>query len=314
MKILESISEFMNGYFSTCKRSFRTVKAYNSDLKQFSKSIPRFIDIEEIRPDVLEAWALDLRSQGYASSSIRRKFACLRVFFNYWKRKRVIDESPLEYIHLDLVNEKKLPRVLNEGEIRKLIVRAREELGEFPARLTNSTCYKFRVLRNAAIIELLFATGIRVGELVSLKTSDCMDGMNSLIIKGKGDKQRLAILPDVRSQEVCAAYLRHRHAISSKTDALFINVFYSALSTQGVSNVLAQIAESAGIEQRVTPHMLRHSIATLLLNNGANLRIVQEFLGHASISSTMRYTHVSKSIMAQALSLHHPNNHALAIL
>jgi integrase/recombinase XerC len=168
---------------------------------------------------------------------------------------------------------------------------------------------RFLRVRNVAVLEMLFATGMRVGELVSLTLRDWREDERTFVVRGKGSRQRLAFLPDDRSLKAVQVYLVHRKAMDIGHEALFVNFAGHQLSTQGVARIVAETASSAEVAQRVTPHMIRHTVATLLLRFGADIRIVQEVLGHASIATTQRYTHVSKEHLFSALRDRHPNHH-----
>lgn len=307
MRLKKAIVSFLEGYFSTCRRSPKTIEAYGLDLKQFREFAGSRVCLVNIGPDILEEWAVGLREAGYASASIRRKFASLKVFFNYWVRRGVIERSPAWQLRLDLAPEEKLPSVLSFQEIQRLLSQARRELGSFPRKLSTSRDQTFLALRNLAIVELLFATGIRVGELTSLRVGDINDDRRHFLINGKGSRQRIAMLLDDRSHRAAVTYRRHRVNLAAHTDALFINLFGGALSTQGVAYNLSRLATAARIETHVTPHILRHTIATQLLRRGADIRVVQEFLGHASITTTQKYTHISQEHMEEALRSSHPN-------
>jgi site-specific recombinase XerD len=164
-------------------------------------------------------------------------------------------------------------------------------------------------LRNVALLEVLFATGIRVGELVSLTLADWSEDDASFVVKGKGSRQRLAFLPDHRSVTALKDYLGRRRTLKVDHDAVFISATGRRLSEQGVARMLANLAPEAGITNRLTPHMIRHTVATLLLRQGADIRVVQEILGHSSIATTQRYTEVSKEHMRATLRAHHPSHH-----
>lgn len=242
-------------------------------------------------------------------SSIRRKFATLRVFYGYWVRKGELASSPLWKLRLDLGSERRLPRGLSASDTKRLIEQAWSKIGAPRLRVDSPSDSQFLAIRNLAAIELLFATGMRVGELVSLSTTDWREDEAVFLVHGKGARQRLAVLPDDRSLGVIREYMAQRCALKLTHSTIFVNALGTRLSTQGVLRVIARLAGEAGIEGRVTPHMIRHTVATLLLRQGADIRVVQEVLGHASIAMTERYTYVSKEHLRSTLRVYHPNHH-----
>ena len=309
VKIADATQGFLDGYFSTCTRSAKTRSAYKTDLAQLIEYLGPELALSDVSAEVLEKWAVELRSQEYHSVSIRRKFATARVFFAYWIRKGVIGSSPLWKIRLDLGRERLLPRSLAASDAKHLIEAGWAALGvsDQPVRAPRDS--QFLELRNLAALEILFATGVRVGELVSLNIKDWKEEDASFVVNGKGSRQRLAFLPDDRSQQAVRLYCAGRRGIATDNDALFLNAAGGRLSTQGVARMLNEYAKTAGIAVKVTPHMIRHTVATLLLRFGADIRVVQEVLGHASISTTQRYTYVSKEHMLSTLRARHPNFH-----
>jgi site-specific recombinase XerD len=310
MNFSDSTTAFLNGYFSTCRRSAKTYAAYQIDLKQLCEYLGPDTQLTSASADNLEKWALHLREQKYSSVSIRRKFATARVFFSYWVRKGDIEHSPLWKIRLDLGRERLLPRSISGPDAKLLIETAWAEVrNSEPCAAEKPGDPAVLKLRNLAAIETLFATGIRVGELVSVNFSDWNQTEASFLIKGKGSRQRLAFLPDERSVKAFTTYLDCRKGLSVDTDAVFLNPLGKRITTQGIARVIANMAESAGMQTHLTPHMLRHTVATLLLRFGADIRVVQEVLGHASIATTQRYTHVSKEHMLSTLRARHPSYH-----
>ena len=165
----------------------------------------------------------------------------------------------------------------------------------------------YRALRDLALVDLLFATGMRVGELSALDIKDFLTQEASFRVQGKGGRDRLAFAVDEKTIKIQQEHLHARTRIATDSPALFLNASGQRLSTQGIANVIAQLREQAGIERHITPHMLRHTVATLLLRNGADIRVVQEFLGHASIATTQRYTHITKEHMIAVLRKRHPS-------
>lgn len=166
---------------------------------------------------------------------------------------------------------------------------------------------EYRSLRNLALVDLLFATGLRVGEVSSLNVQDFFVREAVFRVKGKGGRDRLAIIADEETLRVQRNYLEARTQIRTRSSAHFLNSSGDRLTTQGITNVVRQLREAAGIKRHVTPHMLRHTVATLLLRNGVDIRVVQEFLGHASIATTQRYTHVTKEHLRGVLRRRHPS-------
>ncbi len=306
MQLGRAIDLFLEGYFSTCERSAKTIAAYTTDLDQACRYLGRRRTLIKLTPDTFEAWASALKVEGYAPASVRRKFAVVRVFLNYWVRRGRLDVSPLWKIRLDLKKTTAVPRVLTFEEIKAIQSTARQRVGPMPDP-TTAADHRFRALRNLTIVEVLFATGVRIGELAALRLDDYSPDNRSLLIRGKGGRERLALLPDRRSLKTVANYVDRRRSVGSASRYLFVNARGNRLSAQGAANVVTGLASTAKIERRVTPHMFRHTVATLLLRNGADIRVVQEFLGHSSITTTQRYTQVTKEHLRQTLNNHHPN-------
>lgn len=303
MRIDDAIESFLAGYFATHHRSAKTFEAYSLDLRQFRAYLGSADQqLEHLSVDLLEAWAAILKAGRYAPASIRRKFATLRVFFAYWVRRGVLDRSPLWQIRLDLGRMRKLTRVLTEAEVESLLATAHRELAE----AERAERPVLPPLRDLAVVELLFATGIRVGELVALRIADFQPAEGELLVRGKGSRQRLALISDERALAVLVRYLEARDLLPVAHPFLFVHGHDRPITAPAVATTLRRLAKKAGIHRHLTPHMMRHTIATLLLRNGADIRVVQEFLGHASISTTERYTHVTKTHLAEVLRECHP--------
>jgi site-specific recombinase XerD len=167
--------------------------------------------------------------------------------------------------------------------------------------------WTYRASRNLALLDLLFATGMRVGEVSSLNLADFVVAEGFFRVKGKGGRDRLAFVVDEQTLRIQREHLSLRGSLRSDSPALFLNAAGKRLSTQGIANIISQFRKDAGIERHITPHMLRHTVATLLLSNGVDIRVVQEFLGHASIATTQRYTHITKDHLVRVLRQKHPS-------
>jgi integrase/recombinase XerD len=174
-------------------------------------------------------------------------------------------------------------------------------------RTTHASSRAYRALRNLALVDLLFATGIRVGEASALDVEDFLVAESVFRVQGKGGRPRLAFVVDEQTVRIQREHVETRSGVVTGSPALFLNASGERLSTQGMANIIAQFRNEAGIKRHVTPHMLRHTVATLLLRNGVDIRVVQEFLGHASIATTQRYTHIAKEHLIGVLRKHHPS-------
>ena len=311
MHITEAVVAFVVGYFSTCRRSCKTEAAYRTDLAQFQDRFGALTSLESVQPEALEQWARELTTNGYAAVSVRRKFATIRVFFGYWVRRGILENSPLWKIRLDLAKEQQLPRNIPAGDAKRLLEQAWRKADLGTTNSTSPADPRFLSWRNLAAVEVLFATGMRVGELVALTLFDWNEEERYFLVKGKGARQRLALLTDHRSLSAVANYLRHRRQWSLNHESFLLNAAGGKLSAQGVARLLSKLAVEAEVTLHLTPHMVRHTVATLLLRNGADIRVVQEVLGHSSIAMTQRYTHVSKEHLRATLQLHHPNHHLM---
>jgi len=319
MQLDKASSEFLKGYFSTHERRKKTEAAYRSDLAQFRAFASDDIVLSALDSSTIERWAAYLRQEDYSPASIRRKMVVLKVFCSYWVRKGDLKESPFWRVKLSIGRIEQLPRALTEREMRALLRRAwldcsttsdirssEEALLQSPVKYKASSCY-YRALRDLALIDLLFATGMRVGEVSSLDIRDFFVREAAFRVQGKGGRDRLAFIVDEETVRIQRAHLDARGSINTENTSLFLNASCQRLSTQGITNVIARLRRGARIKRHVTPHMLRHTVATLLLRNGLDIRVVQEFLGHASIATTQRYTHVTKEHMVRELRKRHPS-------
>jgi integrase/recombinase XerD len=317
MQLSQASDEFLQGYFSTHERKKKTKDAYCSDLTQFVAFAGGNSSLIALSSTTIEQWAAHLRHEGYSPVSIRRKMVVLKVFCSYWIRKGALQESPFWRVKISFGRIEQLPRTLTEGEMRSLLIQARHNYSVIKScrnisgiRLdqpSQASSRAYRELRNLALVDILFATGMRVGEVSSLDLQDFQVEEAHFRVKGKGGRDRLAYIVDEETIRFQRVHVKIRAQIKTKSPALFLNASGERLSTQGIANVIAQLRREAGIGRHVTPHMLRHTVATLLLRNGMDIRVVQEFLGHASIATTQRYTHVAKEHLIGGLKKYHPS-------
>src|SRR5271157_3385726 len=237
--------------------------------------------LDKVTKHTIREYIMYLVDRKVAKSSITCKLSAVRSFYNYLQKEELLKENPLDKISSPK-QDKKLPSYLTGDEINR-----------FLAAPDISTPVG---LRDKAILELLYASGLRVSELARLTRSQIDMDTREIRVIGKGSKERL-VLVGKPAQEAIAVYLkegRHKLAGKKKTDAIFINRYGQQLIERRIQKIVKQYAKQSGINKRVHPHTIRHTFATHLLDGGADLRVVQELLGHASLTTTQIYTHVSK--------------------
>ncbi|WP_338749938.1 site-specific tyrosine recombinase XerD [Bacillus sp. FJAT-52991] len=274
-----------------------TIAAYERDLKRYLlylEKVEQLSSLNEVTRVHIVQFLNELKTEGKSSKTIARHVASVRSFHQFLLREKAVDQDPSVHIETPQT-EKKLPKVLNLSEV--------EALMEAPDRSTPFG------LRDQAMLELLYATGIRVSELTSLNLEDIHLTMGFVRCFGKGNKER--IIPIGKTAiHVLETYLQDgRPKLKSAkhtTEALFLNHHGNRLTRQGFWKILKALAQKSNIQKDLTPHTLRHSFATHLLENGADLRAVQEMLGHADISTTQIYTHVTKTRMKDVYTKFHP--------
>jgi len=282
--------------------STNTSKAYERDLHLFaSYCLEKQIDLLTINPDSIVSYQQFLRNRELSEASIQRFLSTIRSFFRYLAREKICADPTLELTTAKI--PRKLPKALTIEQIASLITATHSDSDVL-------------ALRHRALIELLYGTGARVSELVNLDVSDVSqfdaDGVTVETVKliGKGSKERYVPLGSYASQALSDYLSRLRPALSANskksTTALFLNQRGTRLSRQSAWQFIADIAESVGLEKEVSPHVFRHSYATHLLDGGADIRVVQELLGHASVTTTQIYTLVTIDKIRETYSSSHP--------
>lgn len=297
-----SISEFLTYLQSQKNSSANTVLSYARDLTEFYDYILKHqkdvlndaaLVLERLSPLVIRSY-LSLLYQRNSVASIARKLSALRSFFKYFVRKGVLEQNPAKVINSPKI-PKKLPKFLNVDEINAMLA----------VELENDKFDK----RDHAIMELLYSSGLRVSELVGLNL-DQLDLTESLVrVLGKGNKERLVPMGSKAVQAI-QDYLSERTAITRvrDLDAVFINKNGTRLSVRSVQRLVSRVTSATGMNKSATPHMIRHSFATHMLGSGADLRSIQELLGHKSLSTTQKYTHVGVEELAKVYDKAHPKS------
>ncbi len=297
----EDIESFLN--YLTVEKGFsgNTIEAYRNDLTQ----LLNFAEEETAKKNIMPSWddfsrqsmlsyMLNLKERNYAVTTVARKIAAAKSFFNFMVAEGKLKEDPTNNISSPKVG-KPLPDALSVSQVRQLI--------EQPAKIKTP-----EAKRDRAMLELLYASGMRVSELVSLNLGDV--DINNCFVRcfGKGSKERMVpIYP--QAAKVVDEYVKEVRPLWVHRDsekALFLNQRGERLTRQGLWQILKNYAREAGLDKQVTPHTLRHSFATHMLSGGADLRSVQELLGHANISTTQIYTHLTSEHVRKTYEKAHP--------
>ncbi len=289
--LADAFLEFMS---SERRSSERTLANYELALRQFREWREPFKGWSELTADDFRAYLFDLMKKERGRATIRLQFAALRSFFKWLTRRRGWKANPLLEVQLPK-REKKLPVVLTVTQIDQML--------NLPLTLEKSKRDTvWAPERDAAILELFYSTGMRLSELVALNVADIDTYTETVRVFGKGKKERLCPV----GSKALEAVQRYRAKAGVHDGALFLSKLRKRLSIQGVDDVVNKYWRASGLPVHLTPHKFRHSFATHLLNNGADLRSVQELLGHASLSTTQIYTHVSTQRMKEVYDKSHP--------
>ncbi|MGI6119910.1 MAG: site-specific tyrosine recombinase XerD [Desulfosporosinus sp.] len=273
--------------------SENTRQAYERDLRQLLIFLTqRGTDFTACEVNDLFLFLLKLKNSGKSPRSIARCNATLRGFFAYMLDEGMRKDNPSTYLETPKLNQP-LPKVLSEATIDKLLL-TREE--------------SYLAQRDLAMLEVLYSSGLRVSELIRLRVSDVSLDVGYVRCLGKGNKERIIPLgePAIRAVGIYINSLRKNLSAKNKSDILFLNSHGRPLTRQGVVYILKKWVKTHQLEQTISPHMIRHSFATHLLDHGADLRSVQEMLGHADISTTQIYTHLTRKRLLDVFKKSHP--------
>ena len=282
------INKFIENLKSTKNLSPKTLEAYSIDMKTFMQ-----IEKNLFEPDI-RAYILHLQSIGLKDSSVKRKIVTLRIFYDYLYNEKLIQCSPFANLKFKFRQEIKLPKTLSINEVKRL-------LNCFVSESDNITEFSHRqFVRDGALIDLLISTGIRVAEAAAIKFDDIITYEHAVLIHGKGRKQRIIYISSGATWQRLLTQIKMQKKLSS-TSYLFTNRNDNPLNSHSIEKIYKKYAKIAKINPASTPHYLRHTFATNLLANGADLRSVQELLGHSSIATTQIYTEVSSQRKKQVL-------------
>ncbi len=298
--LVDSYLDYFLQYLTAAKRaSALTCKSYSEDIRQFLDFADEngIADPAAVTPALLRRYLATLQQREFAKASRARKVASLRSFFAFLARRRYIAQSPAAGLRAPKL-DRKLPKFLRSDEIDALMAA--------PSRAGNDPNL---AARDVALLEILYASGMRAGELVKLNVTDIDTGQGIARVVGKGDKERIVLLGETAmlAIEQYVGEARERLVPTGKREpALFVNRFGGRLSDRGVRKIFDKYCADASSTLKITPHVLRHSFATHLLANGADLRFVQELLGHSSVATTQIYTHVTPERLKAVYTKAHP--------
>ncbi len=300
--MLSEIKDFLDHLQFDHGYSLKTVESYGRDIEQFYKLIfEQGVDITDVDAGIIRNYLSQLMMNGISKRSCQRKVAALRHYYSYLLNKNIVEDNPFLYID-PLKQEKRLPSVLYLEQIEEVFKRNRER--------TDTLMW-----RDQAILELLYATGVRASEFVNIRIRDVDLKQRTIRIMGKGRKERMVVFSQ-SSKETLEHYLDDvRPGIAGKNrlefnnEYLFLNASGEKLTVRGLQYILEDIEKKIGTNYGLHPHIFRHSFATHLLEGGADLRVIQELLGHESLNTTQIYTHVSEEQILDQFHAHHPRAH-----
>lgn len=288
------VQKFVNFLERDKRLSLNTLQSYRRDIEQYFTYLQEINlqNISNTNKTTVIAYLLYLQKKGRATSTISRNLASIRSFYQYISKSKMIDHDPTAELESPKV-EKKLPQILSTEEVELL--------------LEQPQCVDLKGFRDKAMLELLYATGIRVSELIQLNVPDL--NLEMAFLKcNKGTRERMIPIGSMAIAALKEYLLKSRPLLIQKNDekALFVNINGGRLTRQGFWKIIKQYKNQAQISKDITPHTLRHSFAAHLLENGADLRSIQEMLGHSDISSTQIYAQIAKNKIKEVYKKTHP--------
>ena len=288
---MDKIEKFLEHLKLDLNYSDKTIKSYQQDIESFKKYLnSKGTDTEQANQQLIRMYLSEQMKEGKTKVTCCRRIAGLRHFYDYLVRSNFVKENPFLFVGAPK-KEIRYPEALYLEQVEELFSKNRERTDDLK-------------LRDQAIIELLYASGVRVSELVNIKMN-AIDLKNRTIrVFGKGRKERMVMFSK-SCQKTLKDYLINSQ-LRGSSDYLFTNAKGEQLTTRGVEYILEQIQNKCGVQLGLHPHMLRHTFATHLLEGGADLRVIQELLGHESINTTQVYTHITEEAMKYQFVMSHP--------
>lgn len=294
-------SGYLHWLTTTKDLSPHTVRAYRSDLRALGSIAGDELPIEDLTAEVLRAFFALQKANGLKASSLRRRAAGIRGFCTWLEASGHTASDPWADIRLSFRRDRSLPRAVPKQEVAVLLKHVRTAAGLQQGNVDEAIRNHHTEATMCLAIALMVATGLRVGELVSLRVADVDLPDRSVRIVGKGRRERLVFLPNTWLSGLLERYLDSRSDLHLGHDRLLYNLSGTPLSSDFVRRQLRSAAAKAGLTRHLTPHMLRHTAATQLIESGVDIRFVQRLLGHSSLSTTEIYTHISDRALRHAV-------------
>ena len=292
MNLKDNIEDFLRYLLIDKNYSNNTIESYKEDLFKFNEFFNNKT-IDSIDIDDLKRYVKYLNEQELNELSISRNISCIKSFYKYLNIEKIIDSNPSDLLYLPKAR-KKLPNTLSEEEVDLLL----------DIKLTDMFSY-----RNKAMLEVLYATGLRVSELVNLKMENIDFESDIIRTYGKGSKERVIPIGEyakIYLEKYLKEY-RNQMLKHGNNEYVFLNNHGKNMTRQGFFKIIKSIAHEAGINKEISPHILRHSFASHMLKHGADLRTIQELLGHSNVSTTQIYTHISNEELKENYKNYHPH-------
>jgi site-specific recombinase XerD len=301
MELRSALSQYQHWLEATHELSEHTTRAYAGDLTMFVNGLGRESNVDVITKSALLEFVGSQRGRGLSGSSVKRRVSAVRGLCKWLIDSGHLQTDPWEGLVLSLPSPRRLPRAIPESDVSGLVrdLRARIDAGECPMdRLTSR--HRATVTTLLAVV-LMVSTGLRVAELASLLVDDIDVEAGTIRVLGKGRRERMVYVSDTWIAELLVDHLATRSVLGLSHDQLLFNQRGEPMSTAALRGRLSKAVAQAGIKRRITPHMLRHTAATQLVESGVDIRFVQRLLGHASIATTEIYTHVSDQSVHRAV-------------
>lgn len=311
---MKKINEAIHSFFFHCEYeknlSSNTLKAYKIDINQFIAFIKnKFLLIENIELSSIDRFIIKDYIRLISSNkpkTVKRKIATLKALFNYLEYEDIIIINPFRKIKIRIKEGKKLPSTISLTNIRKLFRHVYNQKNKYLNSKNKSDFGIFSHIRDIAVLELLFGTGMRVAEVSNLQFENIDLVQGWIKLTGKGDKERTIPICDKEIKHALKDYINILQASMKKKEFFFVNRLNQKLSEQSIRFMIRKHSRNAQIGIHITPHMFRHSIATLLLERGVNLMYIQSLLGHSSISTTQIYVHINEKAKKREIDKKHP--------